>query len=217
MKKRTIFTLYLLFFPLLAWGGEIRGTCYVTFFGTSTLHDFTGTVRSRPFTIIFKNDDSSKNVIPIVTVDVPVDDIDTDNGKRDKKMRKMFQSDRFPLIRGEMRNIPPISLRDEMERSEKGDATVDLTLKIRDVERVIPVRISNFREYTHQISFDMEFPVSLDAYGLKPPAPLFGLIRVADRVDVKITFDLEVIPAELFGRENQIQGGSHHAGVAPQH
>lgn len=217
MKTKVAAALLLLSLASHSYAGESKGTCYITFLGTSTLHDFTGTVRSNPFTINIEGNPGSEKIIRWVAVDVPVNKIDTDNKKRDKKLRKMFQSDTFPLIHGMMKEIHPDKLREELQASKNGAVTMDLSLKIRDIERLIPVRIGNYREYDQQISFNMEFPVSLKAYNLKPPAPLFGLIRVGDRVDVKITFDLEVIPAELFGRENQTQGGSHYAGVAAPH
>ena len=209
--------LLLLSLASLSHGGERTGTCFITFFATSTLHDFTGTVRSLPFTVIPDDDPGGGKVIRKVAVDVPVDGIDTDNGKRDRQLRKTFDHDTFPLIHGEMRNIRPDRLRIEMESSERGETTTELNLKIRDVEQVITVRVSNFRENTQQISFDLEFPVSLSAYGLKPPSPLFGLIRVRDRVEVKVTCDLEVRPADIFSLGSEIHEGEGDAGVAAQH
>jgi hypothetical protein len=41
------------------------------------------------------------------------------------------------------------------------------------------------------VTFDMEFPVSLKEYDLKPPAPFFGAIRVGDRIVVHAAFRLE--------------------------
>jgi polyisoprenoid-binding protein YceI len=217
MRTKVAIVILLLSLASHSFGAEITGTCYITFFGTSTLHDFIGTVRSRPFTVHFAENPDVGKVIPAVAVDVAVSEIDTDNGKRDKKLRKMFQSDAFPFIHGEMTDIQPDKLRGEMEGSENGDTTIDLKLKIREVEQAIPVRISNFRQYKQKISFDMEFPVSIAAYGLKPPAPLFGIIRVGDRVDVKITFDLEGRAEQIFGDDRKVQGGSADVGVDPQH
>jgi polyisoprenoid-binding protein YceI len=204
MRTAIVITLLLLLWSP-SWALDIRGTCYITFLGTSTLHDFTGTVRSKPFTVSLTEGERSGNFIHRVEVEVPVDEIDTDNKKRDKKLRKMFQSDQFPGIHGMIKEIRPDKLRKELQARQNGAVTMDLTLKIRDIDRVIPVNIGNYREYGQQISFSMEFPVSLKAYNLKPPAPLFGLIRVGDRINVKITFDLEIKPAELFSQKENVQ------------
>lgn len=185
-----------------AWANEIRGTCFVTFSATSTLHDFTGTVRSEPFAVALSGKGTGERTIQIVEVSVPVNEIDTANEKRDKELREMFQSDSFPSIRGVVRNIHPYEIWQEMRSSKSRETTLLLTLKIRDIEQNIESRLANLREYGEQISFDMEFPVSLKAYGLKPPSLFFGLVRVGDTVTVKITFDLEGNPDEIFGRKH---------------
>ncbi|NIS74812.1 MAG: hypothetical protein GTO08_05945 [Deltaproteobacteria bacterium] len=217
MRTKVATLLLLLSLASLSHGSERTGTCFITFFATSTFHDFTGTVRSLPFTVIPDDDPGGGKVIRKVAVDVPVDGIDTDNGKRNRQLRKMFDRDTFPLIHGEVRNIRPDRLRKEMKSSERGETIAELNLNIREVEQAIAVRVSNFRDYPQQISFDLEFPVSLAANGLKPPSPLFGLIRVGDRVEVKVTCDLEVRPADIFSQESEIHEGEGDAGVAAQH
>lgn len=185
-----------------SWALEIQGTCYITFLGTSTLHDFTGTVRSEPFTVNTATNGKQGKVIRTVIVDVPVDEIETGKSRRDEQMREMFESKKFPRIQGSVKNIDPDQLRRRLIEGKNGEAPVELTLSIRDIEHTFPVTFKNFREFGEQISFEVEFFVSLAAYELKPPSLLLGLIRVGDTVTVTVTFDLEVKPAELFSREN---------------
>src|SRR5512132_4173191 len=78
--------------------GMIRGACDVVFIGTSTLHDFSGSVRCLPFGAVLARDAAGDPVIPVVEVEVAVAGMDTRNKSRDGQMREMFRSDRFPRI-----------------------------------------------------------------------------------------------------------------------
>ncbi len=209
-----IITLLALHFSSPSWSTDIRGSCHVTFLATSTLHDFTGTVRSLPFDVNIVDSGSGGKIIPAVTVEVPVNEIVTGEKKRDREMREMFDSQTFPLIHGTITNIDPDGLRGRMQKDKNGEAPVALTLRIRDIELSLPATFSAFREYGEQISFEVRFFVSLPQYALKPPSLLFGLIRVGDRVDVTVTFDLEVKPDELFPTKKTFQEESGDAGVA---
>jgi hypothetical protein len=173
---------FLLLLTVPAGAGEILGTCDLRFLGTSTLHDFAGTVRCLPFRAETETDAGGRRVLPLVEVKVPVGEMNTGNRDRDEEMRKMFGSDRFPEIRGTVRNVDIDGIRRAVER--EGKAVFDLTLTIRNVERRIAAAVTNLRERGDDAGFDLEFPVSLSEFGLKAPTVLF-IIRVGDRVSVK--------------------------------
>jgi polyisoprenoid-binding protein YceI len=170
---------------------DLKGNCDVRFVATSTLHDFTGTARCQPFTVTLAGGADGRPVIRGVEIAVPVAEMDTENRKRDKQMRDMFQGDRFPLIRAVLGNLDPDDIRQDMRKGPSGKGTVEFTLRIRDIEHRIRAVIRNLRETPGRVSFDAEFPVSLKEYDLKPPAPFFGAIRVGDKVTVNIAFRLE--------------------------
>jgi polyisoprenoid-binding protein YceI len=136
-------------------------------------------------------DPSGKEVIPVVEVEVPVASMNTRNKSRDGQMREMFRSDRFPRIRGEARNVDVERIRVEFGKVRGGDVSIDLLLRIRDVERKVRATASNLRESGERVTFDLEFPLSLGEFGLKAPSVL-GFIRVGDKVSVKATFTLTV-------------------------
>jgi polyisoprenoid-binding protein YceI len=161
---------------------EWRGSCEIRFDGTSTLHDFSGTVRSRPFAAA-TSPVGGKPLIPRVTIDVPVDEMKTGNETRDRQMREMFQSDKYPLIRAFAVNVDPDSLGNNLRSGPKSNAIIDITLKIRETERRIRATAGNLKEDGGRIAFDLEFPVSLESFGLTPPT-VFGIIRVKDAVKV---------------------------------
>jgi len=169
----------------------IRGACDVAFLIKSTLHDVPGSARCLPFEAVLAPDPAGRQVIPTVEVDVPVTGMDTRNTTRDGKMREMFLAERFPRIHAATRDVDVERLRVELGKGREGKAPLDLLLRIRDVERKIRATASNLKETGDRVTFDLEFPVSLGEFDLKPPSVL-GIIRVGDKVSVKAAFTLTV-------------------------
>jgi hypothetical protein len=167
------------------------GACDIAFLVQSTLHDVSGSARCLPFPAQIARDASGKEVIPVVEVEVPVVAMDTGNKSRDGQMREMLRSDRFPRIRGEAHDVDVERIRVEIGKARGGIASIDLLLRIRDVERKVRATASNLRESGERVTFDLEFPLSLGEFGLKAPSVL-GIIRVGDKVSVKATFALTV-------------------------
>jgi hypothetical protein len=189
---RTRITALLLLGLVSSAGAEnLKGNCDIRFLGTSTLHDFAGTVRCQPFPVNIAAGADGRVILDAVEIAVPVAEMDTKNKKRDKQMREMFESDKFPLIRAVLTALDPDKMRHEMRKDPNGKGTVEFALKIRDIEHRIHAVVSNLRETSGRVSFDVEFPVSLKTYDLKPPALFFGTIRVGDKVAVNAAFQLE--------------------------
>ena len=170
---------------------RVLGTCDVAFLVTSTLHDFPGSARCLPFEAVLARGAAGNPVIPLVEVEVPVAGMDTRNKSRDGQMREMFRSDRFPRIHAAARDVDVERLRVEIGKGREGIASIDLLLRIREVERKIRAMASNLIESGDRVTFDIEFPVSLGEFDLKAPSVL-GIIRVGDKVSVKATFTLTV-------------------------
>lgn len=169
----------------------IRGACEVAFLATATLHDVSGSAHCLPFEAVLAGGTAGDPVIPVVEVEVPVAGMDTRNRTRDGKMREMLLSERFPRIHAAAKDVDVERLRAEVGRGLDGGASIDLLLRIRDVERKVRATASNLKEAGEQVSFDLEFPVSLKEFDLKAPSFL-GIVRVGDKVSVKTTFTLTV-------------------------
>ncbi len=182
--------LFLAFAPA-AWGAAWNGACDIRFRGTSTLHSFTGNVRCQPFQVGASDAGGGKKIIPRAEVAVLTAEMDTGNRTRDRQMREMFQSDRFPRIRGVFGKIDPEGIRQKLRRSPEGKAPLDFTLTIRDIERPVHAVASNLRESGGGVSFDVDYDVSLSDYRLVPPKVVFGLVRVDDKVTVRTAVRLE--------------------------
>ena len=188
MKLRLLILLFCLSAGSV-YADELKGTCLIDFSGSSTLHDFAGTAACDPFTIALANGQYS---LVGEKISVPVAGMDTDNGKRDEKMRGMFDIENFPSISGRVEALTPqlLSALKPDQAEQKGQ--LPLHLKIRDIDLTQTALVSNIQENDRQLELDLELELSLKSYQLKPPSVL-GLIRVGDLVKVKIHLLLEKI------------------------
>lgn len=150
-------------------GRKLHGTATITFYGTSTLHDFSGMVPAQPFVLTLASNRWSAEA------KVLTKEMSTANAKRDLKMWDMFAATKFPNIQGQVTDAP---------RAVSGETNATLHLRIRKTEHDLPVEISQWTEGAGGVRFHARWDVSLKAYGLKPPSVL-GLIRVGDRVRVE--------------------------------
>lgn len=191
----TLATVFVLAFVPSARAGDWNGSCDVRFRGSSTLHDFTGTVRCEPFQVGIDDTAKGTAIIPGAEVAVLAGAMDTANKTRDRQMREMFQSDKYPRIRGIFGTLDPGRIRKELHAGPGGSAPLEFTLRIRDIEHPVRAVLSNFRESDDVISFDVEYAVSLKDYQLVPPKAFFGIVRVDDRIAVKTTVRLEAARA----------------------
>ncbi len=159
-----------------------KGGCDIRFDGQTTLHDFSGSVRCQPFDVA-ATVAGGKAVIPRVEIFVLVSEMNTGNASRDRQMRRMFDSAAYPRITAVLAGIDPAALRAVLTAAPGAKGALDATLTIRDVSRQIRAEAGNLREEGGRTTLDVEFPVSLVDFGLKPPSVL-GIIRVKDRVAV---------------------------------
>lgn len=159
---------------------DYHGDCSVVFRGDSTLHGFKGKVNCQPFTVA-KGD----GVLEIPRVSFPVAEMDTDNPKRDQKMREMFEEKSYPLITVQAGKVALDEIRAALKKGD-GAAKVGLKLKIREIEKPVTATVTKLVESDSRIAAEVAFNVSLAEYQLKPPSVL-GVIKVDDKVAVSAT------------------------------
>jgi len=163
---------------------DYRGDCNIAFHGSSTLHDFHGKARCQPFTV-----NNIDGVMDISKLSVAVADMDTDNSKRDKNMREMFEEKKHPLITSSAAVVPLKDIRATQKSGSSSSSKVTFTLMIRDVAKPVTATITNFAETDSRITADVTFILSLADFLLKPPSVL-GMIKVDDKVSVTASFVL---------------------------
>lgn len=162
------------------------GTCRIEFHGTSTLHDFDGSVPPRRFDLhpLPRGGGWSADVV------VPVAEMDTGNGRRDANLREMLDSARYPEIRATFAAIDPTNAR---PARGDGPGTLPFVLTIRDVSRPLVGQVAHWVESAEEVSFDVRFDVSLAEFGLAAPSVL-GLVRVGDRVELLVHAQVQSNP-----------------------
>lgn len=172
-------------FPFTALAADYQGNCSIVFQGSSTLHDFEGKASCQPF-IISEN----AGVMTVPELRVAVSEMDTDNSRRDKKMREMFNSETYPLIVGSTGPVVLGAIRTALDESIDSTSEIVFQLKIRDIEKPVTAVLKNVMDTGSAIVADLSFSLFLPDYQLKPPSVL-GLIRVGKTVDVTASFSLD--------------------------
>jgi hypothetical protein len=154
------------------------GTSDVRFKGASTLHDFEGSVRAVPLKVTVTASPGGRVIS--ATSDVDVKRMSTDHPDRDKNMWAMFNAAAFRFLKIAVPATPEATLRPK----SGAPGTMPVSLTIAGTAGTVTGAVTNLRESPTAVSFDLSFPVSLKAFGLKPPSTLVGLVKVRDTVEV---------------------------------
>jgi len=163
----------------------LQGRCDIHFSGQSTLHDFDGKVACQPFTLTSDALPETAGSLRQPVIKVMVGEMNTDNTSRDKKMRAMFEEEKYPEIQGLFDDIDPERLLRQWQEKEETSGTLEFDLQIRQVKQRVTATTENLLVTPEQISFVLSFPVSLASFQLKPPSVL-GFIKVDDQVQVEV-------------------------------
>ncbi len=163
----------------------LEGSCDILFSGQSTLHNFDGKVACQPFSLISEAGKEPQDIPQQPVIKVLVGEMDTDNTGRDKKMRAMFEEETYPEIQGLFGDLDPESLLQQLQESEELPETLEFDLQIRQIKQRVKATTHDLLITPEQISFMMDFPLSLASFQLKPPSVL-GFIKVDDRVQVEV-------------------------------
>lgn len=174
-----------LFLPFTALANDYQGNCSIIFQGSSTLHDFEGSASCESFTV-----SENADVMTFPELNVAVSGMDTDNTKRDKKMREMFMAEIYPLITGSAEAVVIKDIRKTLKESSDDTAEFAFKLNIRETEKPVIATLQNIVEAGSTITADLFFSLSLADYQLKPPSVL-GFIKVSDNVDVTVSFTMD--------------------------
>ncbi len=151
-----------------------NGKASIKFEGTSTLHDFEGTVQAVPFKISVRKD--AGKLYATATVRVEIMNMTTDNKQRDKKMYKMFNIKKYTQIIGSMTDAPFPGV--------GKTAKIPLKLDMHGIKKTVTATVSECKLDDKQASGVLRFTVSLEDFGIKPPS-IMGMIRVGNDVEVE--------------------------------
>ncbi len=166
--------------PTQVWSGKAN----IAFEGTSTLHDWRGTVEARPFETSVTLDAAGQPERVQAEVIVDAVKMDTAEPKRDENMRKAMKVSDYPLLKAEL-DVPANAIAPDL----KTPTQLPLKLTLLGKTQSIVGTIRRFQQTKGKVSFDLDFPVSMKASGISVPSVLF-FIRVGDGVKVRATVTL---------------------------
>jgi polyisoprenoid-binding protein YceI len=107
----------------------------------------------------------------------------TDNTRRDQDMWAMFEAADYPVIRCVLTTLTPLS-HDPPDASGARRYRVEGRLRIRTIEQ--PVIFEVAATVTPEfIEASGELPLTTSAFALRPPALMWGLVRVRKQVHVE--------------------------------
>jgi polyisoprenoid-binding protein YceI len=153
----------------------------IDYTGSAVAHDWTGTSRAVTGEITLNPEapDSSR-----VQIQAPVASFDSGNDRRDRKMRRVTEASRYPLVRFRSDDVRP----DSWGRSADGFAgrwrtTGQLTFhgRTHDVEALVTVRTTKDSVFART-----RFPVSLTQFDVDRPELLFVPIADTIRIDARV-------------------------------
>ena len=162
-----------------------KGKAAITFSGTSTLHDWSGTVAADPFTTTIVMDDAGQPRSISAEVAVKAGAMDTAEPKRDENMHTAMHVTEHPLVAAEF-SSPYAAL---APKDGNAPQKLPFTLTILGKEQKMEGVISNWKQTGDKAQFDVDFPVSMKASDIKVPSVLL-VIRVGDTVQVHVNVTL---------------------------
>jgi hypothetical protein len=191
-----------------------KGSCDIKFSGTSTLHDFSGTVSAEPFTVMVSGIDNPATAKMAGTIKVKAADMDTDKEKRDKKMHESMDVTTYTDILVTLPKGMNIGLTKPADESGKIRPTqIPFTLTLLGKDQQMVGKISNWKYTDGVASFKVSFTVSLKASGIKVPAVL-GFVRVDDQITVEA--NLVLLSPEAIAVGKTVATAKTAAGTASQ-
>ena len=169
-----------LFAAISARALEVAGRCSVTFFATSTVHDFEGMA---PCALLAIEPPDASGTYR-ARAEVAVAELDTGIAARDRKMREMFEVEHYPRITATFASVDPDAL-----RARRAGA---LAFQIRGPRRRTRGDSRTVRLVGgpgKRAHFRATFELSLAEFGLEAPVAI-GFVRVEDRVRVAVDVEL---------------------------
>ncbi|RBP46456.1 YceI-like domain-containing protein [Roseimicrobium gellanilyticum] len=167
-----------------------NGSASITFAGTSTLHDWSGSVKAQPFITSVGMSDAAKPSSIKARVEVKAAEMDTKESKRDENMRKALRASDHPLVVGDIDTqfshlTPGIGATPQV---------LPFNLVIMGKSQSSVATISNWKQKGDSASFEMDFDVSMKTYSIRVPSVML-VIRVGDVVKVHAKVTLEKVNA----------------------
>ena len=164
--------------------------------GTSSINSFECAATSMFFDYDVTHDFEGNGFsLPGMALIVPVRDLDCDNRRMNRDMRKTMLSDEHPEIRFEVNRIDLVpesfgntTTHADLEPSTIPEVEIRGTMAVAGASRNIVIRVSGWLDESLHLHGTGVLDVKMTDFGMEPPRALFGLIKAHD--DIQIRFHL---------------------------
>lgn len=170
MINRAIVVALASLFAMSSHAATLYGASSAKFDVKATVDSFVGSAVSEPF--VLNDDDASLSVV------YTIEKMETGKKKRDTEMFHMFHADEFPTLSG---SSPAEAIRSLVPSEAPQILPIQFTMH--GVTNEVEGAVSNVEKNGDELSFDVDFPLTLSAFGLKAPSVMM-MIRVSDVVKV---------------------------------
>ncbi len=157
---------------------SMSATAAIQYSGSSSLHGFKGTAKPDEFAVHVERVNGKKELLS-VDVSVPVISMNSGSKGRDGKMRKMLDSIGSPSLVGHIEQVE-ITQPDSKEEQQ----LIPLSIVIRNATNEVQATMTEWQLGEGELTFELEFNLSLKAFNLKPPRLPF--MKVSDDVTVTV-------------------------------
>ena len=165
------------------------GTCSIRFEGASFLGDFDGEGACLPFDVeISKPDSHGRRTVKPWEILIPVEGMETGFQPRDKSMYRMFESEKFPNIRGGLGKFDPDALLATL-RNTPESARFDFALTMHGEQKSVVATVRRFNETKERLQIVFSFVAELEAHGMRRPT-LMGVPLVGETITIEVATEL---------------------------
>ncbi len=166
------------------------GNCNITFSGSSTLHNFKGSVKAEPFTVTISDLTDKAKANASGKVVVKATKMDTGNKKRDTNMNTSMATKTYPNIVVDIAKLKASATKPVTSGAVLRPTVVPFTLSLKGKTHQKVGKVTDWSYSNGNISLTVTFPVSLKASGIKVPSVL-GVVKVADEIQVSAKVSLK--------------------------
>ena len=117
-----------------------------------------------------------------------------DCGKKamNKDMYETLKAESYPAIKIDIRQAKSLSEKLLLQNDEWLSFDTEAVITIAGESRSIPFEVKGKKNGENSLHFTSSFSILLSDFGLRAPRPLFGLIKVDDRIQIFMDLIVEV-------------------------
>jgi len=182
-----------LILPVMGWSQsteyQVDESSSIVIFGTSNVHDWEAEVKEMDLSVFLDparlGKENPENPVTNVTLNVPVESIESGKGGMDKRIRKALKHDDHPEI---MFNINSAEMADTVLSDNAFMIDIKGNLNIAGVVKEVTFPVKGVKTESNGYRFEGSYSMNMTDYEVDPPSAMFGAIKSGE--EVRIEFNI---------------------------